>query len=191
MPLVVMHVPFFASGPLMAGERSGNAGHASSSLPASLAGIPLIPHSVVACLPIIGGAAAASASPSGGTKGTPISSIIPVTCEKDKTLPFKVASSIVPIPAKLVRCSRIRRHEGITSDNVALAERLAALPPGLAPPKPPGEREIGGEKALVTWVSSFSTYVAVVSLKHPERVADMLAYMRLMIREASKFGGNG
>ena len=29
-------------------------------------------------------------------------------------------------------------------DNIALAERLAALPPGLATPKPPGEREIRG-----------------------------------------------
>ena len=26
---------------------------------------------------------------------------------------------------------------------------------------------------------------------HPDRVTDMLAYMRLIIREASKFGGNG
>ena len=75
-------------------------------------------------------------------------------------------------------------------DNIALAERLGALPPGLAPPKPPGEQEISGERALMTWVSSFSTYVAIVAEAHPERVGDMLAYMRLIIREASKFGGS-
>ena len=34
-------------------------------------------------------------------------------------------------------------------DNIALAERLAALPSGLAPPKPPGEREMGGDQALL------------------------------------------
>ena len=76
-------------------------------------------------------------------------------------------------------------------DNIALAERLATLPPGLAAPKPPGERDIGGDRALATWVSSFATYVAIVAQAHPERVADMLAYLRLVVREASKFGGNG
>ena len=76
-------------------------------------------------------------------------------------------------------------------DNLALAERLAALPPGLAPPKPPGEREIAGDKALMTWVSSFATYVAIVGEAHPDRVSDMLAYMRLIVREAGKFGGSG
>ena len=40
-------------------------------------------------------------------------------------------------------------------------------------------------------MSSFSTYVAIVAEAHPERVGDMLAYIRLIIREASKFGGNG
>ena len=76
-------------------------------------------------------------------------------------------------------------------DNIALAERLAALPQGLAPPKPPGEREIAGDRALVPWVSSFATYVAVVAQAHPERVGDMLAYLRLIVREAGKFGGSG
>ena len=76
-------------------------------------------------------------------------------------------------------------------DNLALTERLAALPQGLAPPKPPGEREITGDKALLTWVSSFATYVAIVAEAHPSRVGDMLAYLRLIVREAGKFGGNG
>ena len=71
-------------------------------------------------------------------------------------------------------------------DNIALAERLATLPSGLAHSKVPSEREIGGEKALVTWF--FATYIAEA---HPERVCDMLAHMRLVVREASKFGGTG
>ena len=76
-------------------------------------------------------------------------------------------------------------------DNIALAERLTALPQGLAPPKPPGEREIGGDRDLATWVSSFATYIAIVAQAHPHRVGDMLAYLRLIVREASKFGGSG
>ena len=76
-------------------------------------------------------------------------------------------------------------------DNIGMAERLTALLSGVAHPKPPSEREIGGERALMTWVSSFATYVAIIAEAHPERVSDMLAYMRLVIREASKFGGTG
>ena len=75
-------------------------------------------------------------------------------------------------------------------DNIALAERLVTLPPG-PPPKPPGEREIGGVRALATWVSSFATYVAIMAQAHPERVADTLAYLCLVVHEANKLGGNG
>lgn len=63
--------------------------------------------------------------------------------------------------------------------NIALLERLATLPLaiGLAPPKALGEREIGGERELVTWLSSFATcmYVAIVAKAHPERMVDMHA----------------
>ena len=44
---------------------------------------------------------------------------------------------------------------------------------------------------MASWVSSFATYVAIVAEAHPERVGDMLAYMRLIVWEASKFGGTG
>ena len=75
--------------------------------------------------------------------------------------PFKLANSIVSIPGKLVK--RIKALEFVKTrellpDNIAMAERLATLPLGLAPPKP---------------------------------VTDMLAYMHLVIREASKFGETG
>ena len=76
-------------------------------------------------------------------------------------------------------------------DNIALTERLAALPSGVAHARPPSEREIGGDKALATWMSSFATYIAIVAEAHPERVRDMLAYMRLVVREAGKFSGTG
>ena len=73
-------------------------------------------------------------------------------------------------------------------DNMALAERLEALPSHSPHLRPPETREIG---SLPTWVSAFATYTAVVAEAHPQRVKDMLAYMRLIIREAMKYGGNG
>ena len=72
---------------------------------------------------------------------------------------------------------------------MALAERLEALPVRMGQPaKQAEQREVG---SLITWVSSFTTYVAVVAEAHPERVRDMLAYMRLIVREAHKHGGQG
>ena len=100
----------------------------------------------------------------------------------------------MPVPAKLVKkiqALEFVKMRELLPDNIALAERLAALPSGHSHSKTPAEREIGGDKALVTWVSSFATYIAIVAEAHPEWVGDMLAYMRLVVREASKFGGNG
>lgn len=73
-------------------------------------------------------------------------------------------------------------------DNVALAECLEALPMHVPLSKQPEQREVG---SLLTWVSSFATYVAIVANAHPNRVPNMLAYMRLIIREAIEYSGNG
>ena len=74
-------------------------------------------------------------------------------------------------------------------DNLALPERLEALPgPASQVGRNSEQREIG---SLLTWVSCFATYVAIVAEVHPGRVRDMLAYMHLVVREAHKHGGQG
>ena len=73
-------------------------------------------------------------------------------------------------------------------DNMALTERLEALPSHTSHFKQPESWEI---KSLSTWVSAFATYIAVVAGAHFKRVQDMLAYMWLIIREATKYGGLG
>ena len=108
-----------------------------------------------------------------------------------KPSPLILASCLPPVPARLVR--RIQAFEFIEMrellpDNIALSERLEALPSHSSRDKVPHQREIG---SLLTWVSSFATYVAVISESHPERVADMLMYMRLIVRESQKFSGLG
>ena len=108
-----------------------------------------------------------------------------------KITPFKLASCLNPIPAKLV--SRIQALQFVDmrellSDNVALSEHLTTLPPTLGSHKHPEQRE---DSFPTTWVSSFATYVAIVAQAHPNRVKDMLAYMHLIIREATKFGSLG
>ena len=107
-------------------------------------------------------------------------------------LPFRMASSLPPVPPKLVR--KIQALEFVEMrellpDNLALIERLEALPVRMGQSaRSPEQREIA---SLHTWTSSFATYVAVLSQAHPARVVDMLAYMRLIIREAHKHGGMG
>ena len=74
-------------------------------------------------------------------------------------------------------------------DSMALAEWLEALPARLdQQAKLVEQRQIG---SLITWVSSFITYVGIVAEAHPEQVREMLGYMRLIIREAHKHGSQG
>ena len=73
-------------------------------------------------------------------------------------------------------------------DNIALVERLEAPPTHRSPAKASETRGVG---VLATWETAFSNYIAVVAAAHPGRVRDMLAYMRLLVREAQKYGGTG
>ena len=163
-------------------------------LPLSLATLPLIPPS-------------SNAPPTHLVLPTPSSQVEttltwqaqpkPAVTEAKATeptvpLPFCLASCLPPVPAKLVK--RIQALEFVEMrellpDNMALAERLEALPLRMGPvAKQAEQREVG---SLMTRVSSFTTYVAIVAEVHPQRVRDMLAYMRLIIREAHKHGGQG
>ena len=82
-----------------------------------------------------------------------------------------LASSCAPIPAKLVKCIQsleLTEMRELLPDNMALTEWLEALPTRLGEQaKQAEQREIG---LLITWVSSFITYVAIVAEAHPERV---------------------
>ena len=161
-----------------------------SSLPLSLESLPLF------------SAASASAVFHPSTTTTSVTPLISAAKETPmgspqkvpSPTPFRVASSIAPIPGKLVKKIQALEYvemRELLPDNIALAERMAALPSGIIQQKQLGQRDIGGKRALMTWVSSFATYVAIVAGAHPERVADMLAFMRLVVREANKFGGAG
>ena len=70
-------------------------------------------------------------------------------------------------------------------DNMALSARLLGLPSSARQENYP-QREVAG---ILPWTCAFTTYmyVAVVAQAHPERVKDMLAYMRLVVGAAQKF----
>ena len=108
--------------------------------------------------------------------------------------PFHLASSFAPIPAKLIQNLEYVDLRELLPDNIALSEKLDALPARANQVPNQEQREI---TKTVTWVSCFASYVAIVAQKHPKRTRDMLAYMptcsyiRLMVREGHKHGGTG
>ena len=91
--------------------------------------------------------------------------------------PFQLTGNHPPIPPKLVK--KIQNMEFIEMwellpDNLAHTERLEALPgPASQVGRNSEQREIG---SLLTWVSCFATYVAIVAEVHPGRVKNMLAH---------------
>ena len=44
---------------------------------------------------------------------------------------------------------------------------------------------------LLSWVSCFGVYMAVLTGKHPQMIKPLLAYQTMIVREARRCGGNG
>ena len=157
----------------------------SGSRPRALANIPLLPAT-----------ASSGSTLTLAASVAPLAAWAPPSPEAQSGPPpppppqFHLASSLPLIPGKLVR--KIQALEFVEMrdlfpDNIALAERLEALPSHRTPSSAPETREVG---ALATWVTAFATYIAIVAVAHPGRVRYMLAYMRLLVREAQKFWGH-
>ena len=75
-------------------------------------------------------------------------------------------------------------------DNIALARRMEARD---APDNSPSSSHprLWEVSSILSWVSCFTTYVAVLLEAHPELVKSQLAYLTLMIAEARCNGGDG
>ena len=105
-----------------------------------------------------------------------------------------LSSSSQPIPARLVR--RITAGEFVEMrellcDNVALHDQLESIHGSLQTMATPGAlrarmREV---PSLSSWVYCFAAYIALRSTE--PFVSDMLAYMRLVVRESLRHGGGG
>ena len=104
--------------------------------------------------------------------------------------PFSLASSFPPIPAKLVskiQSLQFMEMRELLPDNIAACADSTTVP-NVRNDLRPKQREIS---SILTWVSAFVTYTAVVAAVHPDRVKDLLAYLRLIVREAQRTQGKG
>ena len=97
---------------------------------------------------------------------------------------------ISPVPGRLVQ----RIKDGVfvdmaklLPDNLELLRR-EAVNPFQAKDSKLKLRQIS---SISAWVQCFATFIAIRSQSAPEKVSDMLAYMRLLVREAARHGGTG
>ena len=73
-------------------------------------------------------------------------------------------------------------------NNSAASEQYSASTAHNLADQLPKQREIS---SILTWVSAFATYTAIVAEAHHSQTKEMLAYLHLMVREASRNNNKG
>ena len=107
---------------------------------------------------------------------------------------FVLSKASAPIPGKLVakvQSLQFIEMRELLPDDIALLERLAALPNTSAlshGQRHTPQREVS---SLLTWVCAFTTDIAIMAEMRPDLIKSRLAYMCNIVREASRFGGDG
>lgn len=94
-------------------------------------------------------------------------------------------SSFPPIPHKLVEKIRALKYvemKDLLPDNIAAVEQFSADDRG-SHDHAPRQREIN---SILSWVSAFVTITAIMVEAHPSCAKDLLAYQRLIVREAKR-----
>ena len=97
------------------------------------------------------------------------------------------------MPAKLVQKVQSLQYletKEFLPDNITPARRMEDrdLPDNSPSSSRPRQREV---TSILSWVSCFTTYLAVLSETHPELIKSQLAYLALMISETRRNDGDG
>ena len=113
---------------------------------------------------------------------------------------FTLGEGFPTIPVKLVE--KIQRGEyvdmaALLHDNLLLERKCQsvageAVGSGSNSAKTTKKRELLNDpKGLLSWIQCFTTYTAIVTAVHPERLSQLMAYQSLIIREARSFKYKG
>ena len=116
----------------------------------------------------------------------------------DGMMPHSSAPGVIlspaaePFPQKLVdrvRSGLFVEMRDLLSDNISLLQQLEMVNSQCTLPALPGlmRPRLCEVSSLATWTYCFLTYLAIRSTDHATR--DMLAYGRLLVREAQRHGG--
>ena len=115
--------------------------------------------------------------------------------EKDKPSPqpaFLLGEGLPPVPPKLV--DKIQRLEFVDmaellGDNLEVQRRSSDQEPQpLSQSSRNRRREVPD---ILSWVSCFGVYAAVLAAKHPNMVRQLFAYQTMVVQEARRCAGNG
>ena len=112
--------------------------------------------------------------------------------KKARSLPFFMGEALPPVPGKSV--DKIRAGEFIDFSEL--------LPDNIELMRRDGERDwladwhaarspIRRLTSLLSWVQAYAAYAAVVLSEHPDRSTQLMAYLRVLVREAQRLGGTG
>jgi hypothetical protein len=94
-----------------------------------------------------------------------------------------------PITEKLVRKIQSEEYVDLAEllpDNMELMRRANDQPSAQGQ----RQRQLRRVSNLNTWIQCFATYSAILADIHPHRTVDLLAYLRLIVREAQKHEGD-
>ena len=127
-----------------------------------------------------------------GNQAVPLTDNFPQEAGEAVAAPFFLSQAFGPVPEKLVK--RIQALDFIDMadllpDNLELKRRGDNSTDKEA--SNTGKRRPREVSQLLTWVQCFITYVAIVAARHPDRMKDLLAYMRLIVREAQRHKSDG
>ena len=167
-------------------------------------GLPITPSSSVSREdPLLApGASTAPASATAGLGKDPCSVVYSGRSKSTESVVssisgFSLGHGFPLIPAKLV--TKILKWEyvrmaDLLPDNLELARRSQTEVQRSAScsAKSPKKQELSEDwKGLVAWSVSFSTFIAVIASKHPEKSQELLAYHATVLIEALRFGCKG
>ena len=122
------------------------------------------------------------------------SATLPAVRLSQPGLGLSLSPATSPFPQKLVdraRSGQFVDMRDLLTDNVSLIQQLDTFGGNHAIPSLPGMlrprlREV---TSLPSWIYCFLAYIAIRA--NDQGVRDMLAYARLMVREAQRHGGSG
>ena len=163
----------------------------------------LAPASSSTSLPLLSGDvsthAALCTSLVSASTATPLVSLLPLApvsvpsstgaAAKD----FSLSRAAIPVPAKLVgkiQALKFIDMRELLADNIKMMAHLESLPAGSQAIQASSshQREVPN---IQSWVCAFCSYIAIVAEVHPHRVRDLLAYMQNLMRDATRYRGDG
>lgn len=141
--------------------------------------IPLIPD------PATGSAA--------GHKSTPVVRNSPTEPIGESDTAFVIGDGFAPIPlalAKKIQALEFVDFAELLPDNRELLRRMEATDKSQSSASQ-SKSKLRQVSSITSWAQCFMAFAAILLSAHPEMLVDLMAYGKLVMREAARHGGEG